>query len=334
MRDRINAATAGWNRFWFTPSDPRTLAAVRICTGLVLLASYIPCAFDLMSFVGPNAWIDATAFEQIRATGGPAGSWWGWSVYFLAKSPLAIGFVFAAFLGCVLAFTLGLFTRIASVMVWAGHLSFIHGGFLMWSGMDTVLAMLTFYLMLSPSGEALSFDRLRRNSKEPPRPSWSANLCIRLIQVHMCIIYLCAGLSKLQGARWWDGTAVWSVMMMQEFAPFDVSWIGKFGDVPCLVISNVGVLLTLGLEVGFAFLIWNPKVRPMLLLLALVMHGGIGLFMGMSAFGAAMLTGCLAFVEPTSIIRILDRGVSLFDAMVVRLFERPSPKKPSQRKAA
>jgi hypothetical protein len=334
MRDRLSNMVAAWNRFWFTPTDPTTLAAVRICTGLVLLYSCIACTPSLQSFVGPSAWIDAAAMDEIRRSDGPIGVWWGWSVYFVVQSPWAVGLLHAAFLGCLVAFTVGMFTRVASALVWIGHLSFIHRAFMAWSGMDTVLAMLTFYLMFSPAGAALSIDRLRRRTANPPTPCWDANLCIRLIQVHMAVIYLCAGLAKLQGARWWDGTAVWSVMMMQEFAPFDLIWIARFGDVPCLLISNVGVLLTLGFEISFIFLIWNPSIRPVLLLLALVMHGGIGLFMGMSAFGAAMLTGCLAFVHPATIIWFVERSRSNFRRLIKRLPRRSSAENIERRRAA
>jgi predicted methyltransferase MtxX (methanogen marker protein 4) len=38
-----------------------------------------------------------------------------------------------------------------------------------------------------------------------------------------------------------------------------------------------------------------------MLTLAVVMHAGIGLLMGMGAFGAAMLTGCLAFVDASRV---------------------------------
>lgn len=172
--------------------------------------------------------------------------------------------------------------------------------------MDTVLAMLTFYLMLTPAGVSLSLDALRRHDKGTRLLNWQANVGIRLIQIHTSVIYLCAGLAKLQGARWWDGTAVWSVMMMQEFAPFDLSWLGHLGDMPCMVISNVGVMLTLVMEISFCFLIWNTKVRPILLMMALVMHAGIGMFMGMGAFGAVMLTGCMSFVSPGEVRRWIE----------------------------
>src|SRR5207249_10022731 len=143
-------------------------------------------------------------------------------------------------------------------------LSFVHRAFLSWSGLDTVLAMLTFYLLFAPSGAAFSLDR-RRARTPPPEKSWAANVSLRLIQVHLCVIYLCAGLSKLQGARWWDGTAVWLTVMPEEFALFDMSWLAHGGDVPCLLFSNVGVALTLATEIGFAFLIWNRSLRPVFL---------------------------------------------------------------------
>jgi len=334
MRDRTASMIAAWNRFWFAPTDPTTLAAVRICTGMVLLYTYVTVTPQLFRFIGPNAWIDAAAMEEIRRPDGPIGAWWGWSIYFLVSSPWAVGLIHTAFLGCLVAFTIGLFTRIASILVWVGHLSFIHGAFMAWSGMDAVLAMLTFYLMFSPAGAALSVDRRRRRETIPPPTSWSANLGIRLIQIHMAVIYLSAGLAKLQGARWWDGTAVWSVMMMQEFAPFDLSWIGRLGDVPCLVISNAGVLLTLGFEISFVFLIWNPTIRPVLLLLALVMHAGIGLFMGMSAFGAAMLTGCLAFVHPATVTWFVERSTSRLAALVAGRRRQVSSGSAEHRRAA
>src|SRR5207244_1990257 len=83
-----------------------------------------------------------------------------------------------------------------------------------------------------PSGAAFSLDRRRARTVVPAK-SWTANVALRLIQIHLCVIYLCAGLSKLQGNRWWDGTAVWLTMTLHEFAPFDVTWLGYLGDAVC-----------------------------------------------------------------------------------------------------
>jgi hypothetical protein len=43
------------------------------------------------------------------------------------------------------------------------------------------------------------------------------------------------------------------------------------------------------------------------LALAVLLHAGIGFFMGMTAFGLAMLTGCLAFADAGSIRRFAAR---------------------------
>jgi hypothetical protein len=295
---RIERLVNAWNRFWFSPADVTPLAAIRVCSGLILLYVYVSAAVDLQSYLGPHAWVDPAAMKLLRSP-------WVQSIWFYIGSPNLIGLVYAMFLISIACFTVGLFTRAASVAVWVGHLSFIHRAFLGWSGMDTVLAMVTFYLLFAPSGATFSVDSRWRG--KGIQSSWSANTALRLIQIHTCVIYLSAGLSKLQGNRWWDGTAVWMTMSLHEFALFDLTWLGRFGDTFCLVLSSVGVLLTLTLEIGFIFLIWNPRTRRSMLKLALLLHAGIGLFMGMAAFGAAMLTACLSFVEGSEIRRFLSK---------------------------
>ena len=338
LRRRWANLAAGWDHFWFTPADPTPLAAIRICTGLVLLYTYAACTPALLDFIGPHAWVDGTAIEQLRqlgqnapaADGSQTTRWWGHSVWFYVQQPAVLWLGHVVFLAAVVSFTLGLFSRSAAVVVWLGHLSFVHRGFSHGSGMDTVLAMLTFYLLFAPTGAALSLDRLRQRRRSPsgPEPSWAANVIIRMIQVHTCVIYLFAGLSKLQGARWWDGTAVWIVMMLPEFAPADVGWLAGWGEWPWLIVSQLGVLLTLGLEISFVFLIWQRPLRPVLLFLAVLMHGGIGLFMGMGPFGAAMLTGCLSFVAPATLVRLLERG------RIQTGQQQPAPARDRRRRAA
>jgi len=296
----------GWRRFWFAPVDPTTLAAVRIATGAVLLYTYAAVAPAVLDYVGPNAWVDPAALTTIRGMEDNSTYRYTWSVFSLVSDPQSIITLYWVFLASIAAFALGVFTRVAAPLVWIGHVSFVHRAHLTWYGIDVILAMLTFYMMFAPCGAALSLDRLWRRSAGPPRASWTANLCIRLIQVHMAIIYLCAGLGKLQGSQWWDGSAVWTVIATKELAPLDVTGLGRLGDLVCLTISSLGVLMTLGFEIGFIFLIWNRAARPVMLALAVFLHAGIGLFMGMSAFGAAMLAGCFAFVEPTSITGFLQ----------------------------
>jgi hypothetical protein len=321
-RDRRTSAAEAWNAFWFTAVDPTTLAAIRICVGLMLLYIHLSYTPGLLDAVGPQARIDATAIEALRAmlsavSVGPDGAtrdvWIGAvSVWFHVTAPAAIWIVHAVLLIAMACLTLGLFSRPASVVAWAGHVSFIDRGYMVGFGLDAIVAMLSLYLMFGPSGQALSLDRVIARSRAAARPTRrsarsdrqrefvTANVVIRLIQVHMGIVYLAAGLAKLQGSSWWDGTAVYLTMMSHDLGRLDMRWLATY-DWLWQAVSSAGTWFTIAVEVGFAFLVWHRPLRPLVLGAALLLHVGIGLSMGLWAFSAAMLTGCLAFVPPPSL---------------------------------
>jgi hypothetical protein len=126
----------------------------------------------------------------------------------------------------------------------------------------------------------------------------------------MCIVYVCAGAAKLQGSAWWDGTAVYLTLMTYELAPTDMRWIAA-GDWLWQGVGLVGNVFTLAYELSFVFLVWHRLWRPIVLAAAVLMHLGIAVSMGLGAFAAAMLTGCLAFVPPwvlRSLIAAAGRG--------------------------
>src|SRR5439155_26318436 len=108
-------------------------------------------------------------------------------------------------------------------------------------------ALLTLYLSIGPSGAAFSLDRLLARYRlaqqtrpddlpvvrgQASSPSVSANIAVRLIQMHMCLIYFFAGTSKLLGAAWWDGTAIWMALANHEYQSADLTWLAH---VPLLV---------------------------------------------------------------------------------------------------
>jgi hypothetical protein len=60
------------------------------------------------------------------------------------------------------------------------------------------------------------------------------------------------------------------------------------------LLSHVTVLW----ETFYCALVWPKRTRPIVLLIAVGIHGGIGLFLGMWTFGLAMLIANLAFISP------------------------------------
>jgi hypothetical protein len=316
-----------WNRFWFQPTDPTALGAIRLCTGLILLYAYLSCAPHILSFVGPHGWVDSKAIGELRSSAWSESSpspaiarrWWGQSIWFYVEDSRLIWILYGLFIVAIGCFAIGYLSRTANVVVWIGHLSFVNRSYLTAYGFDVVVAMLTFYLLFGPTGRALAIDALIHraqgvlqwkrpaSSSQAPAPSWSANAVIRLIQVHMCIIYLCSGLAKLQGESWWNGTAIWRVMMAEDLVRFDLRWLARLGDSGVALIFEPLAAATVLFEVSFAFLIWNRLLRPFVLIGAVFLHGGIGLLMGLDGFSAVMLTGCLAFVPPEIVRRLIDR---------------------------
>jgi hypothetical protein len=194
--------------------------------------------------------------------------------------------------------------------------------------MDTMTNLVTLYLIIGPSGAAFSVDRLllhyraaRRAAREHrpvqplarPEPSVSANLALRLLQVHFCIIYLVAGVSKLQGAPWWNGTAVWATMANFEFCPMQRRPYAAFlvflsGHRWLWEVFTTGATMyTLVFEISFPFIVWNRRLRWLAIVGAVLLHTGIALCMGLVTFSLVMLTGVLSFVPAAVVYRLRRR---------------------------
>jgi len=309
--------TSGWSDFWFTPTDPATLAAIRICGGLVVLYIYLSCAPERLNLIGPDAWVDSQAISELQTLGSHEAASpefddtrrWGQSVWYHVQNETAASLIYWYLIAAAVCLTAGFFSRTANLLVLVGHLSFVHRSYVAWFGMDSILAMILLYLLIGPSGATFSVDRIlrrrreRRSGHEPSGVTsfWQANFSVRMIQIHMCIIYLCSGLAKLQGETWWDGTAVLRSLMGYELAPVDLRWLGNFSDPALEWFSSLSVAATLVFEIGFVFLIWNRSLRPLILATAVMLHLGIGVLMGLVGFGAIMLTGCISFIAPEAI---------------------------------
>lgn len=294
---------AGWNRFWFSATQPHTLALIRILAGLMLFYTHAVWTLDLMAFLGPDGWLPNEVARGIH------GDNVAWSYLWYFESPAVLGALHMFALTVFIMLAVGFYTRATSVLACLITLAYCHrlsGAFF---GLDQVNAMLAMYLMLGPSGAVYSVDRWlarRRAGQGGERANpevastISANVAIRLIQLHMCVIYLFGGVSKMRGELWWDGSAVWFAIANLEYQSLDMTWLVR---VPWLIalLSHVTVFW----ETFFCALVWPKRTRPIVLLLAVFVHGGIGLFLGMWTFGLAMLIANIAFISPETTRAVL-----------------------------
>jgi predicted DCC family thiol-disulfide oxidoreductase YuxK len=311
--DLTTATVKGWNIFFFSVADPTSLGVIRITVGLLGFWSLFVLGLDLHDYFGSAGWAEPSA---IRAFERPM----SWSFWFLVPD----GWLRVVWSVCVvilLLFACGLFSRVTAVLSWAIVVSTVHRLPIALFGFDQVLSALVLYLAATgASGQAVSLDRFlgrwrkararagmsrsahekdrRRRAVGPdetgmPRPTVSANLALRLIQIHLVLIYGMAGFAKLQGPSWWTGVALWKTMTTAEFAGLDFTALAAW---PILV--NLLTHSSLLLELLYPVLIWMKLLRPLMLAGVAALHLGIAVTNpGLTEFALVMLAGNVAFVS-------------------------------------
>jgi len=226
------AVVAGWDRFWFTPQQPHTLAAVRILGGAMLLYTHLVWTLDLEAFLGPQAWLTRDTVALMNQTEG--GRIYAWSYLAWTDSPALLWPLHIAALIVLAMLMVGLFTRVTSVLALIVALSYCHRLTGTLFGLDQINAFIAMYLVVGPAGAVWSVDRwlaARQANLDPPAPAVTANIAIRLLQLHMCVIYLFGGISKMRGDEWWDGTALWYGIANLEYHHFKYAAHRQPGDV-------------------------------------------------------------------------------------------------------
>ncbi len=312
MRNYCGDLWRAWNQFWFTPTDPATLSLLRVLAGALLFYTHLIWSLDLSAFLGPEGWLPV---EYLR--GEVQGQQWSvWSVFFWIKSTWLLWCVHVFALLVFFCLMIGLFSRSAAVLAFLLAVSYAQrispGAFF---GLDKVNVMFAMYLMLGHCGARYSVDRLlrlRRGEQASVVYSTSANIAIRLIQIHLCIIYLFSGLAKLGGENWQAGTALWWAVANLEYQSLDMTWLAGWPVLVALLTH-----LTLFWELFYCCLVWNRFTRPLVLWTAIFVHGGIALAMGLMTFGLAMIFANLSFLSPATVRAWVDPLASRISLMLV-----------------
>ena len=310
----------GWNRFWFTRTNPLTLGVLRVACGLMafyFVASYGP---DLVRWFGPDGMLPRETIRELAPfdiNSGRSAFDNRPSFLFLAQSETELWVLYSVSLAVLALFTAGVFTRVSSTLALAVVMSFIHRAPVLTGQLEPILALVMIYVCLGcvffgSNPAPLSIDRWRARRKETGGAaearrrdpladrSVTANFVVQLVQVHLCLVYLMMAVGKLAGPPmmdmpnvWWDGTAVWWLIARPDSRLVDLT---VFHDWPKLL--NVWTHAIVLFELAFAILIWNRLARPLLLVLAVPMWLSLALITGLTPFCMMMLIANLAFVAP------------------------------------
>ncbi len=296
----VASLAQAWNLFWYAPADPSLLGLIRVLTGMMLIYTHVVWGLVLDDFFGPTAWISRDLAKSVQQDHYTYSFWWS----------VPPGFIWPAYAVAMLVlicFTIGLSTRVSAILAFVVVISFANRVSEALLGLDKISIMLTFYLAVGPSGSALSVDRwlAARRAKGPaprPEPSVGANFAIRLIQIHMCIVYYFAGASKLLGPAWWKGSATWMLFANLEYQSLDMTWLA-WHPWAVELLTHFTVLW----ELSFCALIWVRLLRPLVLACALILHLGIAATVGIWTFSLIMLVGCASFLPAEGVRAVLAR---------------------------
>jgi Vitamin K-dependent gamma-carboxylase len=182
---------------------------------------------------------------------------------------------------------LGLLSRPAAIVAWFVHLCAAKSGGLLAYGADNFMTTALFYLMLSPLPDRYSFDHWVTKTKlKNPQ---ALGFWRRVLQVHLCFVYLIGGLAKLLGNGWWDGSNLWRSLIRPPFNLVSADLLIHFK----YILPLLGIAICL-LEVSYPVFIWLRSTRRIWLACILAMHAAIGLTMGLYLFALIMIVMNLA----------------------------------------
>ncbi|MGW5613619.1 HTTM domain-containing protein [Streptomyces sp. NPDC003877] len=300
--------TAGWNLLTGRPVSLYAASVLRIGYGLLYLVFLLREFPHRHEIWGPGSpWTPALARGLFAET--------GWvSVLVLSDSRAFLELCYGLALVTSALFMLGWRTRVMSVLFAVVVTSFHARAIFMTDGGDNLILLMALYLVLTACGRRWSLDA-RRNRRKPvpadraPGPPGHPlvrqlldargvlvtvvhNCGMFLIAAQVCLLYGSAGLYKVQGSTWGNGTALHYALNLELFRPWPV--LSDFVDGHALMIAVAGHLTVL-LQVAFPFVLFGRLKYPVLTML-LGMHIGIAVLMGLPLFSGAMIVADAVFL--------------------------------------
>jgi hypothetical protein len=287
------------SNFVFPPDSDRWLALLRLGLGLQIFFYSLSLRHDWNAlFTGEgNLFISRDLTEAILKIENPFVPQIGWFValgnHISLGEQTTLSILWTILLCSSCALVLGVFCRAAAILTWVLHLCAAKSGDFFAYGLDNVMTIGLFYLAIAPLPDRLALDSWlwRKQAIDPVRLGFHR----RILQLHLCVIYLFSGLTKCLGAGWWNGASIWRALSRPPFnvLPLEllVSW--KF------LFPALGIAVCM-LETGYPVFIWLKTTRLIWLAAVVMMHLGIGLSMGLNLFSLIMVVLNVAAFGPGS----------------------------------
>lgn len=296
------------NAFWFRPISATSFGAMRIGFALLTFLSMASQWNMIAFYYGPDGMLprsmvplalrSAYRFSLLDVVG----SWGTWGLYLL--------------LLCSLLFVLlGLRTKFWLIISLVLLFSFHEYSPIVLNGGDTLLRLIGFLLLISPCDRSLSIRNLRRRwalaregghqqpNAERHMPIWP----YRLLLWQIICMYMASAIMKWSGSTWPRGSAVAIVLHHDSFTrlpPIAQDLATYFSPlmsaIVLLVQSGWGLLLVVPVVQWTGLLPPDTasRLKRLLLVCGVIIHGLITLMMDVDLFSWILLTAYLGLLLP------------------------------------
>ncbi len=339
-------AESAWSRFWFTPIPTTGYQTLRVLSGLLFCVWLLSFLGHQEGFFSLRGFVDMPTFQEAlrqqalaRQQQGPALQEEtpdlppiGWSFLYLAGES---GTMFQAmYWGSILVlvlYTLGVATRITSVLTWVIVVSFLANPVISYEG-DYLLVILAFHLMLGHlflgewNGNLTIAERILGSKddfvfapwifpRKTERPASSAaNWSLRMLQIHFVIILVTSGLHKLQIDDWWAGVALWYPLHPPFRTTVEMLDREKASVASTLFVLSLVQYGVLAWQIGLPAFAWRRGVFSRSVLLGGAALGWLGasFLFKLPLFGPFVFIGALSFLSPEEWAWLKQRAGSMF----------------------
>lgn len=287
MKRLWQRARERFDAFLFQSCDPRLAPLLRILYAFLLIV------YTSIWLRDGGVWFsDAGVLSQATAEQLGDGRRWSLLFWLPGTAPVVYGCLTALLVQAVLLL-LGCWSRFQMACIFVWLVSFQHRNPLICDGEDTVFRMFAFLMIFLPLDCGWSI--VRSFSRRPRPAATSADAwALRLIQLQMTIIYASAAWTKLQGASWRDGTALYIVSHMNDHFG-RLPWLAWWFDSLWLV--QLQTWSVVAIEIFLPIALWLRPTRRLAIALGIVLHLGIEAIMNLFLFEWIMIVGLLAFVR-------------------------------------
>ena len=170
-------------------------------------------------------------------------------------------------------------------------------------GGNNLVQLLTFYfLFMNVSGRSTRARGWLRSVSVS-----ASNAALWMCRIQVAIVYLSAGILKLNGALWQKGMALYYLLQGDSYThPLAREMVVAAPELAML--ATYGAIV---FQILFVVLVWNKRARPYLIVAGIGLHlVGIAFGMGLFFFGLVMCLAYLAFIDEENARRLRHPFIS------------------------